>query len=206
MFRAHSIRAASKPPAPTSRASCGSVLLRRIHHERALRRARFHAQRLHGKSARSGRPRTEGRGASARGGRLRAGRHRFRRRCAIRFRRARALRLARAAERSGTAVLALAANRVCGTFAALTLSMSSCARVSAATPQRRAGAVRWPSHRGLGGAQQARRVRRIARNSLPRSIHFRIRLRATRVIRNQPRTLSPSPVEKAAGRPDAAVS
>jgi hypothetical protein len=35
-----------------------------------------------------------------------------------------ALRLARAAERSGTAVLALANNRVCGTFAALTLSMS----------------------------------------------------------------------------------
>jgi len=34
------------------------------------------------------------------------------------------LRLARAAERSGTAVLALATNRVCGTFAALTLSMS----------------------------------------------------------------------------------
>jgi hypothetical protein len=34
------------------------------------------------------------------------------------------LRLARAAERSGAAVLALAANRVCGTFAALTLSMS----------------------------------------------------------------------------------
>jgi len=34
------------------------------------------------------------------------------------------LRLARAAERSGTAVLALAAYRVCGTFAALTLSMS----------------------------------------------------------------------------------
>ncbi len=35
------------------------------------------------------------------------------------------LRLARAAERSGTAVLALASNRVCGTFAALTLSMSA---------------------------------------------------------------------------------
>src|SRR5208282_773564 len=34
------------------------------------------------------------------------------------------LRLARAAERSGAAVLALASNRVCGTFAALTLSMS----------------------------------------------------------------------------------
>ena len=34
------------------------------------------------------------------------------------------LRLARAAERSGTAVLALATNRVCGTFAALTLAMS----------------------------------------------------------------------------------
>ena len=34
------------------------------------------------------------------------------------------LRLARAAERSGAAVLALATNRVCGTFAALTLSMS----------------------------------------------------------------------------------
>src|SRR5580698_11428645 len=34
------------------------------------------------------------------------------------------LRLARAAERSATAVLALAGNRVCGTFAALTLSMS----------------------------------------------------------------------------------
>ncbi len=34
------------------------------------------------------------------------------------------LRLARAAERSGTAVLALATNRICGTFAALTLSMS----------------------------------------------------------------------------------
>ncbi len=34
------------------------------------------------------------------------------------------LRLARAAERSGAAVLALAGNRVCGTFAALTLSMS----------------------------------------------------------------------------------
>jgi hypothetical protein len=34
------------------------------------------------------------------------------------------LRLARAAERSGTAVLALANHRVCGTFAALTLSMS----------------------------------------------------------------------------------
>jgi hypothetical protein len=34
------------------------------------------------------------------------------------------LRLARAAERSGTAVLALAGTRVCGTFAALTLSMS----------------------------------------------------------------------------------
>jgi hypothetical protein len=34
------------------------------------------------------------------------------------------LRLARAAERSGTAVLALATHRVCGTFAALTLSMS----------------------------------------------------------------------------------
>jgi recA bacterial DNA recombination protein len=34
------------------------------------------------------------------------------------------LRLARAAERSGTTVLALAGNRVCGTFAALTLSMS----------------------------------------------------------------------------------
>jgi hypothetical protein len=34
------------------------------------------------------------------------------------------LRLARAAERSGAAVLALACNRVCGTFAALTLSMS----------------------------------------------------------------------------------
>jgi hypothetical protein len=34
------------------------------------------------------------------------------------------LRLARAAERTGTAVLALASNRVCGTFAALTLSMS----------------------------------------------------------------------------------
>ena len=34
------------------------------------------------------------------------------------------LRLARAAERSGAAVLALADNRVCGTFAALTLSMS----------------------------------------------------------------------------------
>jgi hypothetical protein len=36
-----------------------------------------------------------------------------------------ALRLAHAAERSGTAVLALASNRVCGTFAALTLSMST---------------------------------------------------------------------------------
>jgi hypothetical protein len=34
------------------------------------------------------------------------------------------LRLARAAERSGAAVLALAGNRICGTFAALTLSMS----------------------------------------------------------------------------------
>jgi len=34
-----------------------------------------------------------------------------------------ALRLARAAERSGTAVLAIATNRMCGTFAALTLSM-----------------------------------------------------------------------------------
>jgi hypothetical protein len=34
------------------------------------------------------------------------------------------LRLARAAERSGAAVLALANARVCGTFAALTLSMS----------------------------------------------------------------------------------
>ena len=34
------------------------------------------------------------------------------------------LRLARAAERSGTAVLALATTRVCGTFAALTLAMS----------------------------------------------------------------------------------
>ena len=34
------------------------------------------------------------------------------------------LRLARAAERSGSAVLALASHRVCGTFAALTLSMS----------------------------------------------------------------------------------
>ncbi|HLI79425.1 MAG TPA: hypothetical protein VKV03_05550 [Candidatus Binataceae bacterium] len=34
------------------------------------------------------------------------------------------LRLARAAERSGTAVLALASTRVCGTFAALTLAMS----------------------------------------------------------------------------------
>ena len=34
------------------------------------------------------------------------------------------LRLARAAERSGAAVLALASTRVCGTFAALTLSMS----------------------------------------------------------------------------------
>jgi hypothetical protein len=34
------------------------------------------------------------------------------------------LRLARAAERSGAAVLALATTRVCGTFAALTLSMS----------------------------------------------------------------------------------
>ena len=35
-----------------------------------------------------------------------------------------ALRLARAAEKTGTAVLALASNRVCGTFAALTLSMT----------------------------------------------------------------------------------
>jgi len=34
------------------------------------------------------------------------------------------LRLGRAAERSGAAVLALATNRVCGTFAALTLAMS----------------------------------------------------------------------------------
>ena len=34
------------------------------------------------------------------------------------------LRLARAAERSGTAVLALASHRICGTFAALTLAMS----------------------------------------------------------------------------------
>jgi hypothetical protein len=34
-----------------------------------------------------------------------------------------ALRLARAAERSGTAVLALGTNRMCGTFAALTLAM-----------------------------------------------------------------------------------
>jgi hypothetical protein len=34
------------------------------------------------------------------------------------------LRLARAAERSGTAVLALATHRVCGTFAALTLALS----------------------------------------------------------------------------------
>jgi hypothetical protein len=35
-----------------------------------------------------------------------------------------ALRLARAAEKTGTAVLALASNRICGTFAALTLSMA----------------------------------------------------------------------------------
>jgi len=35
-----------------------------------------------------------------------------------------ALRLARAAEKTGTAVLALASNRVCGTFSALTLSMT----------------------------------------------------------------------------------
>jgi len=48
------------------------------------------------------------------------------------------LRLARAAERSGTAVLALATNRVCGTFAALTLSMSklraSFTRMNSAAP------------------------------------------------------------------------
>ena len=48
------------------------------------------------------------------------------------------LRLARAAERSGAAVLALATTRICGTFAALTLSMSklraSFTRMSPAAP------------------------------------------------------------------------
>jgi hypothetical protein len=48
------------------------------------------------------------------------------------------LRLAHAAERSGTAVLALATHRVCGTFAALTLAMSkhraSFSRMSSVAP------------------------------------------------------------------------